>query len=105
MFTGLPVKGSREIFLSEEKNPNSSIPNTWQQHNHDFNRALGFPVTINEVCSLLKTKQRGSKQPTTPTLVGVQGNGFTIGHISKPIQELCVLQRIKFTHQSLVGLH
>lgn len=53
---------------------------------------------------MLKTKQRGSKQTKTPTLVAVQGNGFTIGHISKPIQELRVLKPIKFTHQSLVGL-
>lgn len=100
----LPVKGSAGIFFVE-KNPNSNTLNTWQLHNHDFNRALGFPVTINEVCSALETKQRGSKQTKTPALVAVQGNGVTIGHISKPVQELCVLQPAAFTHQPLVGLH
>ena len=54
---------------------------------------------------MLKTKQRGSKQTKTPTLESVQGKGFTTGHISKPIQELRVLEPIKFTHQPLVGLH
>lgn len=101
---GLPVKGSRGIFLLK-KNPNSNTPNTWQLHNHDFNRALGFPVTINEVCSALETKQRGSKQTKTPALMAVQGNGVTIGHISKPVQELCVLQPTAFTLQPLVGPH
>lgn len=37
--------------------------------------------------------------------MAVQGNGVTLGHISKPVQELCVLQQIAFTHQPLVGLH
>lgn len=92
-------------FFSLKKNPNSNTPNTWQLHNHDFNRALGFPVTINEVCSALETKQRGSKQTKTPALTAGQGNGVTTGHIPKPVQELCVLKPTAFTHQPLVGLH
>lgn len=101
---GLPVKGTEGILLVE-KSPSSNTPNTWQLHNHDFNRALGFPATINEVCSALETKQRGSKQTKTPALMAAQGNGVTTGHISKPVQELCVLEPIAFTHQPLVGLH
>lgn len=100
--TGLPVKGSREVFLTEK---NFRTPNTWQQYDHNVNRALSFPVAIDAVCSVLKTKQRGSKQTQTPTLAAVQGNGVTLGHISKPLQELRVLKPITFTHHSLVGLH